>query len=139
MRRQAQVLSWATVAVLLLAAPAYTQEEATPPEDETKDEATFIEEIVVTAEKRERNLQDVSISITAYSADDLVMAGGEYRPELYSHAAGLVRSVVRSCQGLGVHDGEAVGPGKQALDPETSSGVGFRVGPKRILDVADEP
>ena len=43
-------------------------------QDEAADEAES-GEIIVTARRREENLQDVPIAITAYTADDLAQSG----------------------------------------------------------------
>ena len=53
------VASLAAALTLTLAAPAFGQD------------ATVIEEITVTAQKREQSLQDVPISITAFSGEDI--------------------------------------------------------------------
>src|SRR5579863_556992 len=59
----------ATVALIATAATAQT----TPPPAETADaQASGVTEIVVTAQKREQNQQDVPISMTAVTAQSLV-------------------------------------------------------------------
>jgi iron complex outermembrane recepter protein len=54
----------AGVSTALFAAPAFAQ-DATPAEED----ASGLEEIIVTAQKREQNLQDVPVSVTALSAE----------------------------------------------------------------------
>ena len=51
---------------LIFAAPAFAQEDPAPADD-----TGGLEEIVVTAQKREENLQDVPVSVTALSAEAL--------------------------------------------------------------------
>jgi iron complex outermembrane recepter protein len=59
------------IAALTIATPAFAQ-------DETVADDSGLEEIVVTAQRREENLQDVPLSVTAVSGDklDAISAGG---------------------------------------------------------------
>jgi iron complex outermembrane recepter protein len=59
----------AGVSTALLAAPVFAQDAAPAEED------AGLEEIVVTAQKREQNLQDVPVSVTALSAETLQNKG----------------------------------------------------------------
>jgi iron complex outermembrane recepter protein len=62
--------SVAPLAAMLVAAPAYAQEEGAEGAEENG-----IEEIVVTAQRREENLQDVPISVSAFTGDQLKSQG----------------------------------------------------------------
>jgi iron complex outermembrane receptor protein len=52
-------------------------------------QASVLEEVVVTAQKREQNLQDVGVSITAYSGDQLDALGFNNSIDLVAHTPGL--------------------------------------------------
>ncbi len=52
--------------------------------------AQLIEEIVVTAQKREQSIQDVPISITAFSSDDLAKMNATGFEDIAHHTPGLV-------------------------------------------------
>ena len=60
----------APLAAVLLSTPSFAQEETS--------DGAGIEEIIVTAQRREENLQDVPLSVTAVSGDklDAISAGG---------------------------------------------------------------
>lgn len=75
-----QKLFWSTslaaLATVTCAGNALAQTEATPTQQQTDvREPSGLSEIVVTAAKREQNLSDVPMSITAISGDDLVDKG----------------------------------------------------------------
>lgn len=55
--------------------PVATKEQPVPPPQRTAPKSRLVEEIVVTAQKREENLKDVPISITAFSAGQLDAKG----------------------------------------------------------------
>ena len=57
----------APLAAMLLSTPAYAQEEAS--------DESGIDEIIVTAQRREENLQDVPISVSAFTAEQLAERG----------------------------------------------------------------
>ncbi|MBU6372026.1 MAG: hypothetical protein KJS97_04800, partial [Alphaproteobacteria bacterium] len=59
----------ASAAALTMAAPAMAQQAAP-----AKPQASGLEEIVVTAEKREASIQDVPIAVSAFSQDALQAA-----------------------------------------------------------------
>lgn len=59
----------ATTSLIFAAAPAIAQDAPTP--GAAAESAGGLEEIVVTAQKREQNLQDVPVSVTALSAEAL--------------------------------------------------------------------
>ena len=59
---------WIAPLTFAIAAPGYAQSSA-------PDERLALEEIVVTARKREENLQDVPIAVTAISAEALQREG----------------------------------------------------------------
>lgn len=59
-----------------LAAPAMAQEAPAAPADETKaDDGSGIDEIIVTARRREESLQSAPITVTAFSGDQLEQKG----------------------------------------------------------------
>jgi len=71
-------ISWMFASVAFVAIPAAAQaQDAKPVADQsaTTDEASGLAEIVVTAEKRSVNLQDVPLAISAYTADARQLAG----------------------------------------------------------------
>ena len=70
-RQQSYVLACAVAATLAASSVALAQ-NATQGEDAAPAE---IEEIVVTAQKREENVQDVPLSVAAFSGDTLLAAG----------------------------------------------------------------
>jgi iron complex outermembrane recepter protein len=55
-------------------------------------EAQVLEEVVVTAQKREQSLQDVGISVTAFSGEQIRALGFEQTLDLAAHTPGLVAS-----------------------------------------------
>ncbi|MEH6549778.1 MAG: TonB-dependent receptor [Pseudomonadales bacterium] len=55
----------------------------------TQAQAQVLEEVVVTAQKREQSLQDVGISITAFTGDDVRKLGWEQPVDLASQTPGL--------------------------------------------------
>ncbi len=52
-------------------------------------QASVLEEIVITAQKREQNLQEVGVSVTAYSGDQLKALGITNTIEITEQIAGL--------------------------------------------------
>lgn len=103
-----------------------------------QDAASGIEEIVVTARKREESLQDVPISITAFSANDLEMRSlnslsdvGQFAPNLsffahgqtgktsalvYIRGVGQTDPVITNDPGVGVYVDEVYMGRMQAID-----------------------
>ena len=77
--------------------PADTKAQA--PEEE--DQPTILEEIVVTAEKRERDLQEVPLAITAFTQDEIELARiteiddvADSTPSLYFETLGITRPFI---------------------------------------------
>ena len=71
-------ISWMFASVAFIAMPVAAQTQATTPaadQPAATDEASGLAEIVVTAEKRSVNLQDVPLAISAYTADARQLAG----------------------------------------------------------------
>jgi iron complex outermembrane receptor protein len=68
--RKAYALTGVVAAALAFAAPALAQAQPAPAPS-SEEQATVLEDIVVTARRREENLQDVPLSVTAYSAEAL--------------------------------------------------------------------
>ena len=52
-------------------------------------EAAVLEEVVITAQKRKQNLQDVGVSVTAYSGDQMKALGVTNTTEITEQIAGL--------------------------------------------------
>jgi iron complex outermembrane receptor protein len=68
----------AAAAVLAIALPAMAQEAAAPADPAAAPapaERSGVEEIVITATKREANLQEVPIAVSAFTGDDLLSKG----------------------------------------------------------------
>lgn len=63
------------IATLLAVGAAQAQEEAE--KEKTGAKSSFLEEIVVTAQKREQSIQDVGIAVTAFTGDQLEAASFE--------------------------------------------------------------
>ncbi|MDT7532024.1 TonB-dependent receptor [Sphingobium sp. SA2] len=65
-----------STAAIAITCPASAQDAATPPTNatETSSASVGIEDIVVTAQRRSENLQDVPIAVTAFSADAISTA-----------------------------------------------------------------
>lgn len=64
-----KIILLATASISLIAAPAFAQEALDAPAEE---DAGSLEEIVVTAQKRQERLQDVPVSVTALSSEQIV-------------------------------------------------------------------
>lgn len=74
-RGSTSLFAFAVASIALFAAPAQAQSAAsdgrTPEEKSGEDRPVIMDEIVVTAQKREQSLNDVGLSINAISGDDL--------------------------------------------------------------------
>lgn len=79
--RRALLTGIAVAPLALIASPAIAQDaEADPDEEETVAEAAVVPEgnrVIVTARRREEQLIDVPIAITAYSAEQLQLSGAQ--------------------------------------------------------------
>ena len=64
-------LTGVIAAALAFAAPALAQTAPADPASPDRDQATALGDVVVTARRREENLQDVPLSVTAYSSEAL--------------------------------------------------------------------
>jgi iron complex outermembrane recepter protein len=101
--RLALLLAGVCAAPFALCAPAYAQDGAVVEEEE---------EITVTARRREENLQDVPIAVSAYSADQLDAAGarditaiGETTPNVTFEASRATNSTITAfIRGVGQQD-----------------------------------
>lgn len=80
----------ATVAALCLSSTAFAADEATSKRTAAAREAGVIEEIVVTAERRSQSLQELPISIQAFTAEQLEKSGTAAIMDLQIHTPGLV-------------------------------------------------
>ena len=78
LRAQLGALRWSLLCLFWITAPAALSQEAAPPAPPAPEKAepapassARIEEIIVTAERREQAVQDLGVSISAFSAEDL--------------------------------------------------------------------
>lgn len=85
-----------------------TQPRAQPASPTATDQVTNVDDIVVTAQRRAQNVQDVPISVTAVSGDNLVQAGvasaadlGRVVPNLNIKLATGASSPVYTIRGIG--------------------------------------
>ena len=91
-RRHFRRMSWFAVAALVLAAgltPAAPAQEAEEREEQADEQGVFLDEIVVSAQKREENLQEVPIAITAFSDLQIEEAGIESAEDLLGMTANI--------------------------------------------------
>ena len=104
-----------------VAGPGLAQTTATPPAQSVPSPAAAaggLEEVVVTAQKREQNIQDVGIAITAFTGDDLAARGivnvqrlVDQTPGLNMEAPGGPANTTISVRGVGLRD---IGPNAEA-------------------------
>ena len=83
------LLGTAALSALLMPAHAMAQDAATVDQDAAATDGTRVEDIVVTAQRREENLQRVPIVITAVSGEQLAQSGVTSLPTLSLVAPGL--------------------------------------------------
>src|SRR5688572_22838633 len=81
MRSRSKWLMWASTAAVPLATPAAGQEQREP--------EGGVEQIVVTAERREQLLQDVPVAVTAFSGEELDRQGVVRVDEIASRVPNL--------------------------------------------------
>ncbi len=115
-------LSAGVAAVSLMAAPAFAQDDA------EAEEAGGLNEIVVTAQKREEGLQDTPIAITAVSGEALQAQGAENISNLQAVTPNLVFDTTAPVSG--VSSGAIVfirGVGQTDFQLTTDPGVGTYV------------
>lgn len=108
------------LAVLAVLAPAVTAQDA--------DDSFQLEEIVVTAQKREESLQDTPIAVSAISGADLAVRGTSNISELQSFVPNLVFDTTSPVSGLS--SGAVVfirGIGQTDFQLTTDPGVGTYV------------
>lgn len=99
------LLASASVGLALLSQPAFAQAQQQPQAD-----APSLEEIVVTAQKRSENIQDVPIAISAVTASSLAEAGIRSTQDLSTAVAGLnvtrtTEATVFTLRGIGTQGG----------------------------------
>jgi outer membrane receptor protein involved in Fe transport len=106
------VLLASASAITMMAAPAFAQEAA--------DDAGFGAEIIVTAQKKSENLQDVPIAVSAFAQDTLerkgLNGGGDLQIAIPNVTAGL--------NAYGGYNFQIRGIGAQILGASADSGVG---------------
>ena len=76
----------ATLACLAATLPVVGQETEEEPEDQA---GAYVEEVVVTVERREQNLQDLGVTAYSFEGDDLKMQGVQDVTDLSELAPGL--------------------------------------------------
>jgi iron complex outermembrane receptor protein len=106
----------ALLGTTLLTLPAVAQDAAPPAAAPVPAEARAIEEIIVTAERRDQNIQDVAQTITAFTPEDLEQANIQDAYDLQLKVPGLVATgglPAITLRGLG-QDSDVLGPG---IDP----------------------
>ena len=79
----------ATPAILTLSLPLHAQTESAGVQEKPRKTSRMMEEVVVTAQKREENANDVPISIQAFSPDQLAAFGIEDTTDLMRVTPGL--------------------------------------------------
>jgi iron complex outermembrane recepter protein len=110
----------AVAAVFASSQPAFAQDQTAPVAEAP---AGGIEEIVVTAQKRTENLQDVPLSVAAFSGETLAKAGIDsvvdlprLVPNLMLNRGNQVSNLRMSIRGVGA-------PGNSAMDPSVGTFV----------------
>lgn len=99
-----------------------------------------LEEIIVTAQKREQNLQDVGISVTAFSGDQIKKLGFQTTADLVAHTPGLNfvtpfgsgNNVAFTLRGVGLNDFSETNEAPVAVYLDgvynaTLAGIGFQL------------
>ncbi len=102
--------------------------------------AAMLEEITVTAQKREQNLQDVGISVTAFSGEQMKEMGFLSTTDLVAHTPGLTyvasfgegNNASFSLRGVGLNDFSEVSESAAAVYVDevyqaTLAGLGFQL------------
>lgn len=79
----------AVISVLSMAAFSYAQEESTAGPEEEESQRPAMEEVVVTVERREQNLQDVGVTAYNFQGEDLKLQGVQNITDLSELAPGL--------------------------------------------------
>ncbi|WGM40694.1 TonB-dependent receptor [Caulobacter sp. NIBR1757] len=69
------LLATACAVALGAASPALCQTEATPAPAPAKAESTDVDEVIISATRRDENIQDVPLSVTAYGQEELTAKG----------------------------------------------------------------
>jgi iron complex outermembrane recepter protein len=95
-------------------------------QETTDQESAGIEDIVVTAQRREENLQDTPISITAISGDDLIAAGAADASEIGRSAPNVTFLTATNSGGTSAFAGVFIrGIGQDDFLPTADPGVGI--------------
>ncbi len=118
----------ALLGMTLLTLPALAQEASAPPAPAptaapVPAEAKAIEEIIVTAERRDQNIQDVAQTITAFTPEDLEQANIQDAYDLQLKVPGLVATgglPAITLRGLG-QDSDVLGPASTRASSSTST------------------
>ena len=108
--------------------------------NEPTNTSSILEEIVVTAQKREQNLQDVGISITAFTGDQMRELGFQSTTDLVAHTPGLRyvsnfgdgNNAAFSLRGVGLNDFAEINESAVAVYVDeiyhaTLAGLGFQL------------
>lgn len=116
----------ASIAVLAMAAPAAAQDTAGAPAAEQ--DSGGIEDIVVTAQRREERLQDAPVSVTALSADSLTARGIDNLADVSNFAPNLeLHPTNRPAGGGSAFAGYIRGVGTGDFQFPTDPGIGLYV------------
>jgi iron complex outermembrane recepter protein len=117
---RAMLLCATAISAMSFALPAHAQDEAA----ETSEGA--IQEIVVTARRREENLQDTPISITALTGDDLAATGAKDASDIGRMAPNVTFLTSTNSGGTSAFAGVFIrGVGQDDFLPTADPGVGI--------------
>lgn len=100
-------------ALTMIAAPAFAQN--------AESDETYANEIIVTAQKKAENLQDVPIAVSAFSADTLEKRGLNGGADLQN----AIPNVTFGATGFGRYNFQIRGIGAQILGAAADTGVGI--------------
>ena len=110
-RSQSVLLRVGLVLAVMFATSNVTAQTEQSPQDDSAAETTMLEEITVTAQKREQNIQDVPIAISVLTGDDMRELGirtaaelTEQIPNVQMNTAGGSGNQIITIRGVGLND-----------------------------------
>ena len=125
-RRSLALATGASIAALLTASPALAQDA--PAADTAAQDNGGVDEIVVTAQRREERLQDAPLSVTALSADSLAARGIDNLGDVSNFAPNLeLHPTNRPAGGGSAFAGYIRGVGTGDFQFPTDPGIGLYV------------